>query len=510
MSLLDRILGEYAPVTALRRTQAKLALRHIQARYDAATTGPRGSSWSRLSSDANGAGAQRSVLATVARDMVRNTAFATRAQTVIANNVIGDGIIPKVNCKSKRLREKVLRIVERHFDTTAIDADGRANLYGLQRLALNCVVESGEVLIRRRRRQARDGLALPFQVQVMEPDFLSVLNDGVLPGGGIIQDGIEYDAIGRRVAYHLYSEHPGAMGNWKRVLKSDVRRVEASEIIHIYRQDRPGQQRGVTWFAPIALLLQDHHDYMDAQVMRQKIAALFTAFVTSPEADVVSPATSEDADGDGRFGKMSPGRLEFLAPGESIEFASPPAAEGFDEFNRVNLRAVAAGMGITYEALTGDLAQANFSASRMGRMEMDRNVSGWQWLLMIPQMMQPLGQWFVEAYEIQEGRLPPEFSLAWVPPHRMLIDPAREIPAMVTAIRAGLASRSGTVRRLGEDPERLEAEIRQDAQDADAAGLIFDSDPRKTAAGGMQHQMQGPDDIEGPQKSKGMSDDKTE
>ncbi len=493
MSLIDRVLQEIAPSMALSRAKSKAALRLVNMRYDAATTGSRGASWRKLSSDANAAGSQRGVLAQVARDMVRNTAFATRAQMVIANNVVGDGILPKVNCKSKRLSRKVLSVIERHLDTTDIDADGRANLYGLQRLALNSIVESGEVLIRRRRRSRRDGFALPFQIQVMEPDFLSILNDGPLPGGGLVQDGIEYDAIGRRVAYHLYSEHPGSTGNWRRVLASEVRRVEASEIIHVYRQDRPGQQRGVTWFAPIAMLLQDHHDYMDAQVVRQKIAALFAGFVTSLEADTVNGTgpNPETADAEGRFTTMSPGRLEMLLPGESIEFANPPPAEGFDEFNRVNLRAVAAGMGITYEALTGDLAQANFSASRMGRMEMDRNVSGWQWLLMIPQFMQPFGRWFQEAWELQEGRLPEDFQMGWVPPHRMLIDPAREIPAMVAAIRAGLASRSGTVRRLGEDPERLEEEIIKDAADADKAKLIFDSDPRHTAAGGMKHQVSG-------------------
>lgn len=493
LGLLDRALARYAPGTALRRMQSRLALSFVTARYDAATSGPRGSSWKKTAGDANATGSQRGVLASVARDMVRNTAFATRAQTVIANNVVGDGILPKVVGLSKRRSERMLSVIERHLDTTDIDADGRSNLYGLQQLAMKCIVESGEVLIRRRRRERKDGFALPFQIQVLEPDYLSTQSDGVLPGDHVVRDGIEYDGIGRRVAYHLYADHPGANGYWLRGGKQAVRRIPASEIIHVYRQDRPGQQRGVTWFAPVALLLQDHHDYMDAQVMRQKIAALFAGFVTSADGEPTKP--NED-----RFATMSPGRLEFLQPGEDIAFTSPPAAEGFDEFNRVNLRAVSAGMGITYEALTGDLAEANFSASRMGRMEMDRNVSGWQWLLMIPQFCDPFARWFAEAWVLQEGALPEGFRLGWVPPHRMLIDPAREIPAMVTAIRAGLASRSGTVRRLGEDPERLEAEIKLDAQNADEAELVFDSDPRRTAAGGMQQQVQ--DDDDAPRKAK--------
>jgi capsid protein len=64
------------------------------------------------------------------------------------------------------------------------------------------------------------------------------------------------------------------------------------------------------------------------------------------------------------------------------------------------MRAAAVGTGITYEALTGDLSQVNFTSGRMGRMEMNANVSSWQWLLMIPQMMLPISDWFMEAYRI--------------------------------------------------------------------------------------------------------------
>ncbi len=497
MNMLDRALAQLAPGVALARAKNRVALALITAHYDAATPGKRGSSWRPVATDANGAGTRRDVLARVARDMVRNTAFAPRIRQVVSNNIVGDGIIPKVKCNQKRRAAQLREAVIAHFDTTLIDADGKLNLYGLQRLAAETIVESGEVLIRRRRRDVADGLPIPFQIQVLEPDFICTTMDGPTSSGTVVRDGIEFDAIGKRVAYLLYAEHPGASGMWLRASTQAVRRVPASEILHIYRVDRPGQMRGVSWYAPVALRLQDYADYIDAQIVRQKIAAVFAAFRTSPETE-----TETGAVGTGRYDSLSPGRIENLLPGESIVFADPPGVDGLDETTRSILRGVAADIGVTYESLTGDLSNVNFTSGRMGRMEMDRNVSSWQWLMMIPQMMQPIGQWALEAFQIVNGEMPEGTTLDWVPPHRMLVDPTREIPALANKVRAGFASRSGVVRELGFDPEQLLEEQIQDAADADRAKLIFDTDPRHTSGAG-QAQTTTPGDL--PGKATGVA-----
>lgn len=483
MSLLDRAIAELSPGWAYRRAQARAALK-VMAHYDAATTGNRGASWKRSSTDADGAAANRSRIAFTGRDMIRNTALALRAQTVIANNVVGDGIIWKVNGGTERRKKALRKVLKAHFDSTSIDADGRSNLYGLQRLVLNAVVSDGEVLIRRRRRSNRDGFALPFQIEVLEIDHLDTARDGLLGFSGAVgevREGIEYDAIGRRIAYWLFPRHPGAMRTWRGSLES--KRVPASEIIHIYRQDRPKQMRGVSWFAPVALNLQDLADGQDAQIMRQKIAACFAAFRVAPEAEYETPDPSKTSDVAG-LSTMVPGRIQNLAPGEDIRFSAPPSVDGYDTFTRLILQTVASGMGITYEALSGDLSKVNFSSARMGRMEMDRNVSAWQWLMMIPQMMQPLATWALEAWNISNGlRMDDGLVLDWVPPHRMLVDPAREIPALRDEVLAGFASRQGQIRRLGYDPEEIVAEQIEDRKQCADNDLRFASDMHFGASG---------------------------
>jgi capsid protein len=157
--------------------------------------------------------------------------------------------------------------------------------------------------------------------------------------------------------------------------------------------------------------------------------------------------------------------------------------DGYGDFTRGVAREVAAGLGITYEALTGDLSNVNFSSARMGRMEMDRNVSDWQNLLAVPIMMDRIAAWFVEAWDLVDGlaRAP---EIGWTPPRRVLVDPTKELPAMGEAVRLGFQSRSSVIRSLGYDPERVMEEIAADNREADRLGLGFDSDGRRPKSGG--------------------------
>lgn len=496
MNPIDWIINGLDPVKGAARAKAR-ALTRAWMNYDAATYGNRASSWRASASDADQAGARRNRLAYVSRDMIRNTPFATRAQSVITNNVVGDGIIPKVVGGTEKVRAELLDLIAQHCDTVAIDADGRNNLYGLQRLVMNAIVDSGEVLIRRRFRQRSDGLPLALQLQVLESDYIDSTRNGILGEANDVREGIEYDQIGRRVAYWLYTRHPG--GIWHRGQTLVSRRVPASEILHIYRSDRPGQMRGVSWFAPAALALQDMADHQDAQLMRQKIAACFAAFRTNVDAD----AAIGEAAMQNRETTITPGTIRDLAPGEEISFVTPPGVEAYDEFTKWVLRSTAAGLGITYEALSGDLSSVNFSSARMGRMEMDRNISSWQWLMLIPQMMQPIGRWLIEAWALERmRRTAPDLRLDWVPPHRILIDPAKEIGALRDKVRAGFSSRQSVVRELGYDPEHLLAEQIEDAKVADAANLKFDSDARVATAGQPANQPQAAPEQTPPAKTE--------
>ena len=480
-SAFDNFLASINPQAALRRERARLQMDALR-RYEGASRGRRTENWLTAGGSADAASARDlKLLRDRSRDLVRNNPYAAKAVQVIISNTIGTGIVAQAQAQRSRRRSQQMTDVWSAWagDPQQCDWEGRHNFYGIQSLALRCIVESGEVLIRRR---TRTGQRVPLQLQVMEPDFIDTSRDVSLDNGGLIRQGIEYDATGRRTAYWLYDEHPGE--NHLRVTNFTSSRVPAAEIIHCFRQDRPHASRGIPWAAPVMLTLRDLDDYSSAQILKQKISACFAGFVVDTEA--------ADAGLDGEiFDRLEPGALELLPPGKDIRFASPPTVGDFDKVSRNLLLQVASGFGITYESLTGDLNETSFSSGRMGWLEFHRNIEQWRWNMVIPQMLNPIWQWFVNAGSVAGVRS--EGVVAhWTPPRRELIDPAKEIAATKDAVRAGLMSLSEAQREFGYDPEEVVTEIAQDNERLDDLGVILDSDPRKVTSAGNLHPTQSP------------------
>lgn len=481
-NLLDRLVTWVAPEAGLRRARARV--RHdlvskVMASYDGATLGRRSKGWRAVSTDVNGEIAvANGRLRDVARDMVRNNEHAGRAVAVIAANVVGTGIVPSFKT-ADGVNAPVAAEILAHLNSTDCDADGRHNLYGLERLACRTMVESGEALVRRRPRRAADGLRLPFQLQVIEPDFLDTGKEGPTAGGGYILQGIEFNAFGQRTAYWLFSDHPGsavrAAGR-----RTESRPVPASEVIHLYRVDRPGQVRGVTWLAPVVLSLRDFHDYEDAQLMRQKIAACFAAFIEDAEPPE-TPATEQSGRDPAWQEGFEPGMIQYLPGGKKVTFATPPSVGDYGSTSRVTLQKVAVGMGISYEALTGDLAGVNFSSGRMGWLEFQRNIDDWRWNTIVPCGLDTIASWCLQAATIR-GLATEGVTCSWTAPRREMIDPSKEIAAKKDEVRAGLKSWSAAIRESGDDPAEVLAEIKADFDAFDAAGVKVESDPRVKAA----------------------------
>jgi lambda family phage portal protein len=182
--------------------------------------------------------------------------------------------------------------------------------------------------------------------------------------------------------------------------------------------------------------------------------------------------------------KLEPGALEILPPGKDIRFANPPSVGEFDKITREYLLQIAAGFGVTYEALTGDLSRTNFSSARLGWLEFQRNIEAWRWQMLVPQMLNPIWNWFVAAGNIAGVRLD-GIVAHWTPPRRELIDPSVEVKATAMAVRSGFQSLSEAIREFGYEPEEVFAEIKSDNELLDELGLVLDTDPRKLSGSGL-------------------------
>ncbi|MGF7178430.1 phage portal protein [Azospirillum doebereinerae] len=473
MNWLDRAISFVSPAAGARRARARLlegVLSGPRNLYEGAGRGRRTEGWRVTGASANAeTRTQLSLLRNRCRDLAQNNAYAARAVAVIAHNTVGAGIIPRIEGSNEAKRKRAARLVKDWLDTPLCDADGRNHFYGLQALVIRTVAESGEALIRRRWRRPSDGLPVPMQLQVLEPDLLDSGKDGPLPNGNLCHQGIEVDRLGRRVAYWLFDDHPGD-GVRLRTLASKP--IPAADVIHVYRQDRPGQMRGVPWGAPVIIRLRDFADYEDAQLLRQKIAACFAVFVHDDDSGPGPPSPSQGGD---LLEEIGPGIVEHLPPGRDVRFAVPPGVDGYVDYSRVSLTAVAAGYGVTYEALTGDLSGVNFSSGRMGWLEMARNIDAWQWNMLIPQLCAGVWGWMVEASPIAglglEG-----VTASWTPPRREMIDPVKETEAIREGVRSGLYTQSEAIRRQGYDPETVFLERAAELKRMRELGIAFDTD----------------------------------
>ncbi|EKF9276385.1 phage portal protein [Vibrio cholerae] len=145
------------------------------------------------------------------RDLVRRNAWAAAGVEAFVSNAIGTGIKPQSMVQDQSLREGIHRLWSDWCEQA--DAAGLTDFYGLQALACRAMLEGGECLVRLRFRKSEDGLPVGLQLQVLEPEHLPVSMNTQTPSGNLIRAGIEFDRLGRRVAYHLTRTHPGD-GAW--------------------------------------------------------------------------------------------------------------------------------------------------------------------------------------------------------------------------------------------------------------------------------------------------------
>ena len=150
----------------------------------------------------------------------------------------------------------------------------------------------------------------------------------------------------------------------------------------------------------------------------------------------------------------------------------------------MSLHALAAGLGVSYEALTGDMAGVNFTSGRMARQEFERNTARWRAHTFIPQGCDVLIRWWLEAAALA-GADTEGVTVRHSAPPREMISPREEVPALTGAVRSGQKTLVQVAAERGLDIDELLDEIEETNAMLDARGLVLDSDPRKVSAAGL-------------------------
>lgn len=464
MNWLDQTIAWLDPVAGVRRAQGRLALEMARA-YEAAKVGRRTDGWIAGSGSAN-----VEVLSSLSRvrnrlrQVVRDNEYASRGLEGLVSHTVGTGILAKAPDQPMWDRW-----------TQYCDAEQQLDFNGLVELAHRTRRESGEVIVRFRQRSP-DQFEIPLQLQVLEPDHLDDSKTGPVGGSGnFCIAGVEFNAIGQRVAYWLFPVHPGEVATWQRKTHQS-RRVPASEVLHYYRKRRPSQVRGMPEFACALLRLRDLGDYEMAELVRKKIEACFVAFVRTDNPAGSLGDTQGQEKGPPRQEKMQPGMIKYLAGADQVTFGSPASGGGYGEYTLTQLRAIAAGGGCTYEMMTGDYSQQNFSGGRLQMLALRPLIEQEQWLAMVPMLLNPIAARFQLVARLAGKQRGEPAVFGWTMPRIQLGDLLKEALGIKELVRGGLLSLPEAIRELGYDPDQVLAENTEYRAALAEAGVLVDTD----------------------------------
>ncbi|WP_122429354.1 phage portal protein [Pseudomonas viridiflava] len=469
----------------------------IKASYEGAAEGRRSATW-----DAPDTGVNSLIMPALrnlrsrSRAAVRNDPYAANAIDRRVSNLIGTGITPQPRTDDKALRRIFQELWEDWVDES--DADQLTDFYGQQALIARTVEQSGECFVRLRPKRADEGFAVPLQLQCLAPEFVPHDKFETTSTGNIIRAGIEFNPMGQRVAYWCYRSHPSDMAALNAGYNMLVR-IPASQMLHIFEPVEPGQLRGVPRLAPVLKRLRSLDNYDDAVLFRQEVANLFAGFIRKPAADgppMLDPLTGAplQTGGDGftPMVALEPGTMQELLPGEEVEFSTPPdGGNNYPDFMRQQLMAAAAGAGLPYELMTGDMRGVNDRSIRVVLNEFRRRLEQLQFSVYVHQLCRPVRAAWMDmavlsgALELDDyaKRRREYLRTRWVPQGWSYIHPVQDVQSRTMEINAGLASRSEMCLRTGTDAEIVDEENAADAARARGLGLnystlsAFDEDP---------------------------------
>lgn len=475
--MLDQLIAFVAPQAGYRREAYRQGLDALrkQRSYGA---GDRG----RLARDmrADGRSADAAVSGDLGlmrgrqRRMVRSNPLLAALKRNLIVGLIGDGITVRVLHADPAVRE---RAQQRWDAFCATLLDGREDFYGIQRQAASGMIDADCLLVWRPANGKPDQ-----RVTVLPGDYLDHNLTQVLPGGGKIVMGVEFDRDGQRVAYHIFEDHPGDLLSPN---AGKRRRIDARDVDHVYEVLEPGMTRG----APLmhASLQTEHERDATKQAIRVKkrIEACLALFRRPGEGGEAVAFGKKEKESGQDLETLRPGMIIYGQPGEEAPTAIAPSSSGDgDGFLRSEAMQVCAGIGVPYHLGTGDYSQSNFTSMRSENIAYHARLDDWTQHTLDPSFIGPA---FRRVMRL--GVLEGDAALATVryevlPPPRALTDPLKEIMAKVIEARAIPGALARLLNAYGMDLEgamKAQAEINALI---DKHGIAIDTDPRRVNGSG--------------------------
>jgi lambda family phage portal protein len=423
------------------------------------------------------------------RQMVRDNPYARQAKRTTQINVVGAGVKMQSQVMSLRGNKRDDRINnaieakwERWSRKDYCDVAGKHSFHMFEWLAAGALPESGEVIFRIHRK-AFGGSKVPIALEIIESDLLDdEYNGAVSAKGNEWRMGVEIDRYGRPVQYAFLTRHPGDYWFSGTPDRDNVKHVflPAKDVVHLFIPERPNQHRGVPWFAPVITDAHQLAGYEEAAVVRARSAASLMGFVTTPEGEL----EADDVENEQRITEFEPGVFKYLDPGQSVtvpDLSSPDAQ--YEDFVRAKTRRFASGFGCSYETLSRDFSETNYSSSRLSLLEDRDHWRVVQSYLIENFHMRVFREWLDVAVLTGELALP-DFELRperydspkWLARGWSWVDPLKEVKAYREMEAAGYMTKAQICAQLGGDFDENIQQLARERKSTSDAGVMLDGD----------------------------------
>ncbi|CAN7317304.1 phage portal protein [Bosea sp. LjRoot9] len=489
MNLLDAIIGAVSPEAGLRRWQARQMLDATRG-YDAAQNGRRTTSFRRGEQSANATLTRAlPLLRERSRELVRNTFIGARALDVHATHIVSPDLSVRFSGTGPAVRQ-----AQALWDewVKACDIEGETSFTGLLSLLVRASLEAGDAIVRMLDRPLNDSRPVPLALHVGEGDLIDETRDAgtIAAAAQHARLGVELGEHDERLGYWLHRVAPGEPFRFQNAAVPMSVLVPRNQVCHLYRRIRPGQVRGVPLFAPVLMAARDFADVMDALVVKARLEASIGVFVKSndPASGLGQAVAGKPGEPPTRLEQVRPGMVQYLRQGEEMQAFAPASNTAFEPIARASLMGIAAGIGLTYHQLTGDLSQANYSSLRAGLLEHRRFTADLQWHMLAPQVLDRVIARFIDR-AILAGRLRARqggYPAQVIMPAHEPVDPKKDLEADILAVRAGRMSPQDFIGSWGRDWREVMAEYAEFFTEADKVGAVFDTDARQRTRTGQQ------------------------
>ena len=430
------------------------------------------------------------ILRSRSRQLIRDAPYAKRAKIIVVNNIIGAGIGMQAQVKrpykdmlNKDVNDDIESSWEDWVESSNCHTGGTLHFADIERLAMGQVFETGEIFIRKHYRSF-GGSSIPFALEVIEPErVIDEFQPSSFLPDAVVRMGVESDEFRRPLAYWIRRLHPGEI-RYSAIETDRIERIPADQIIHLRIVDRWPQTRGEPWLHCVMRKLNDVDGYSEAEIVASRAAASYMGIIET-EQDY-----GEKQEDNSREITLEPGIVEKLNPREKFNFVSPNRPNSqMDPFMRLMLREIAAGTGVSYESLSRDYSQSNYSSSRLALLD-DRDLWRVFQLWFIRNFRNQIHrEWLqqailaraLETISIDEYAINiKKFNAVRFKPRGWTwIDPEKEVNAYKEGIKSGLTTMTKVISSTGDgmDIEDLLDERRHELDMAKEKGLIFDTDP---------------------------------